>query len=156
MVARKNNSLHPKQAKPLFPVAKAGRFMHPFSPKQRFWMQSPRIKGKILHPENRKWVLSMARFTDGIAQRSILLREPKKEKTFSRQFLVLKRFFTAAQNGTRTHTPLRELGPEPSASTNSAIWAGNSRNIVRSRSSCQSERRRAPPFSVHRTPLLLS
>ena len=104
-----------------------------------------------------------------------LLREPKKEKTFSRQFLVLKRFFTAAQNGTRlqptgstasgrlasdsppdcphtarfssivfihkqkdwpisqslvcaqngtrTHTPLRELGPEPSASTNSAIWA---------------------------------
>ena len=28
-----------------------------------------------------------------------------------------------AQNGTRTHTPLRELGPEPSASTNSAIWA---------------------------------
>ena len=31
----------------------------------------PRIKGKILHPENRKWVLSMARFTDGIAQRSV-------------------------------------------------------------------------------------
>ena len=29
MVARKNNSLHPKQAKFLFPVAKAGSFVPP-------------------------------------------------------------------------------------------------------------------------------
>ena len=36
---------------------------------------------------------------------------------------ISDRFSVCAQNGTRTHTPLRELGPEPSASTNSAIWA---------------------------------
>ncbi len=29
-----------------------------------------------------------------------------------------------AQDWNRTSTPLRELGPEPSASTNSATWAG--------------------------------
>jgi len=33
MVARKNNSLHPKQAKHLFPVAKAGSFMPPVLPR---------------------------------------------------------------------------------------------------------------------------
>ena len=35
----------------------------------------------------------------------------------------IDRSFSVAQNETRTHTPLLELGPEPSASTNSAIWA---------------------------------
>ena len=30
---------------------------------------------------------------------------------------------TGAQKKTRTSTPLRALGPEPNASTNSAIWA---------------------------------
>jgi hypothetical protein len=43
--------LHPKQAKFLFPVAKAGSFMPPFFPKQRIWMQRPRIKSKNLHPK---------------------------------------------------------------------------------------------------------
>jgi hypothetical protein len=33
MVARKNNSLHPKQAKFLFPEAKAGSFMPPVLPR---------------------------------------------------------------------------------------------------------------------------
>ncbi len=32
---------------------------------------------------------------------------------------------TGAQEKTRTSTPLRALGPEPSASTNSATWASN-------------------------------
>jgi hypothetical protein len=53
-VARKINSLHPKQANTLFPVAKAVSFMHPFFHKQRIWMQRPRIKGKILHPETKE------------------------------------------------------------------------------------------------------
>ena len=34
-MARINNALHPKQAKPLFPVAKAGSFVHPFFPKTK-------------------------------------------------------------------------------------------------------------------------
>ena len=46
--------MHPKQANTLFPVAKAGSFMHPFFHKQRIWMQRPRIKGKILHPETKE------------------------------------------------------------------------------------------------------
>ncbi len=28
-----------------------------------------------------------------------------------------------AQSGTRTHTPHRDIGPQPIAYTNSAIWA---------------------------------
>ncbi len=32
-------------------------------------------------------------------------------------------FADGAQEKTRTSTPLRALGPEPSASTNSATWA---------------------------------
>ena len=44
---------------------------HLFCQEQRKWMQSPKNKSKNLHPEKRKWLLSMARFTDGIAQRSV-------------------------------------------------------------------------------------
>ena len=37
--------------------------------------------------------------------------------------IVSKSLINDARNETRTHTPLPELGPEPSASTNSAIRA---------------------------------
>ena len=53
--------MHPKQAKPLFPVAKAGRFMHPFFPKQRIWMQTPKNQRKNLHPETKETDVLVAR-----------------------------------------------------------------------------------------------
>ena len=37
--------------------------------------------------------------------------------------LATEAFIFGAQEKTRTSTPLRALGPEPSASTNSATWA---------------------------------
>ena len=79
MVARKNNSLHPKQAKFLFPVAKAGSFMHPFFHKQRIWMQRPRIKGKILHTKTQETGILVAKWKDNTRGRVCgLLRDMLK------------------------------------------------------------------------------
>ena len=67
MVARKNNVLHPKQAKPLFPVAKAGSFMHPFFPKQRIWMQRPKNQRKNLHTKTQETGSLVARVVNNQA-----------------------------------------------------------------------------------------
>lgn len=53
----------------------------------------------------------------------IVLYKKEKPATILTDFLPLVFLYSTAQNETRTHTPLPELGPEPSASTNSAIWA---------------------------------
>ena len=52
MVARINNALHPKQAKSLFPVAKAGRFMPPILP--RTTKMDAKTKNQRQDPASRK------------------------------------------------------------------------------------------------------
>jgi hypothetical protein len=44
---------------------------------------------------------------------------------------------SGAQERTRTSTPLLALGPEPSASTNSATWAGKGRKNKGKQAVCQ-------------------
>lgn len=46
----------------------------------------------------------------------------KNQRSLLASFVLLKKYISA-QDETRTHTSLRKLGPEPSASTNSATWA---------------------------------
>ena len=47
----------------------------------------------------------------------IVLYKKEKPATILTDFLPLVFLYSTAQNETRTHTPLPELGPEPSAST---------------------------------------
>ncbi len=54
------------------------------------------------------------------ARRKKIEREMQKWK---KPLIRDQRLLIGAQEKTRTSTPLRALGPEPSASTNSATWA---------------------------------
>ena len=81
----------PNKASSCFRWQRLADLCHLFWQEQRKWMQRQRINRKNLHPENRKWLLSMARFTDGIAQRSVynLLRNSVNIKAPAVSPLVL-------------------------------------------------------------------
>ena len=67
----------------------------------------------------------------------IVLYKKEKPATILTDFLPLVFLYSTAQNETRTHTPLPELGPEPSASTNSAIWANLKKMVTCIEIMCQ-------------------
>ena len=53
--------MHPKQAKPQFPVAKAGSFMHPFFSKTKILDAKPKNQRKNLHTKTQGTGILVAR-----------------------------------------------------------------------------------------------
>jgi hypothetical protein len=80
---------------------------------------TPKVKPKI---SGFKWTLPET-------NRQEKSREPSGFAAFCTSLELLGRKL-GAQERTRTSTPLQALGPEPSASTNSATWAKKARILT--------------------------
>ncbi len=77
---------------------------------------------------------SLCQLTSNVAEIEISNNQGNKNGNKKPRSALLSNYavrvgFLGAQERTRTSTPLRALGPEPSASTNSATWAKKTRII---------------------------